>query len=155
MDEHEKNPVSFQPGDGVRAFCSRLSRSCWLSPGLPPSSTLCAAVVHSDAARARFSLSFWLISTGSVCLTRQEREKLLLGWMVDEVDWGGGCPQGTSPLRAMEGVRQVRRALIWGGLIQQFLQTNSFSAFFPFYPPLPNRNDITLGIAFHFSPRPG
>lgn len=90
MDEHEKNPVSFQPGDGVRAFCSRLSRSCWLSPGLSPSSTLCAAVVHSDAARARFSLSFWLISTGSVCLTRQERKKLLLGWMVDEVDWGGG-----------------------------------------------------------------
>lgn len=94
MDEHEKNPVFFQPGDGVRALCSRLSRSCRLSPGLPPSSTLCAAVVHSDAAWARFSLSFWLISTGSVCLTRQEREKLLVGWMVDEVDCGGGMSRG-------------------------------------------------------------
>lgn len=46
------------------------------SPLQPLAYTLCSAMEHSDAAWARFSFSFWLISTGRVCLMRQERENL-------------------------------------------------------------------------------
>lgn len=105
---------------------------------LPLSPALCVAAV---------SLSFWLISTGSVCQMRQERENLGWGdrqWM--KLAGRGENPQGHHPCAPWREPGRFREHSGRGGLTQQFLQT-AFWGFFPFYPL---RNDVTLGTAFHF-----
>lgn len=79
MDKCEEKPVSFLCGGAARALRSR--RGTLLQARLPSAAALRAAVAPGDSAWARCSPSFWLISTDSVCLTRQERENLCR--------WGG------------------------------------------------------------------
>lgn len=83
--------------------------------------------MHSDAAWARFSLSLWLISTGSVCLTRQERENLCP--LVGEVGWGVSAGEIT-PLHCGRGWAGSESAR---GGVDSALSPNSFTAFFPFF----------------------